>query len=166
MAGPSAAAISLAAIPIVVIMTGAASISAIVGTAVEGVTAAFSSTATALGVANKIPFASKYRSKAIGAAKTQAAEAQKFASQVMVTLKEKGGVHGIIEDLKKRGGEPKFIELPEQPVSVHDISGADLAQILDVKGKGPSGWKKKRWDTLRNALEGCTLVDRGWYAGR
>ena len=166
MAGPSAAAISLVAIPLVVLATGAASISALAATAVEGVTAAFSSTATALGVANKVPFASKYRSKAIGAAKTQAAEAQKFAGQVMATLREKGGVHGVMEELKRRGGEPKMVELPEQPISVHDITGAEMAQVFDVKGKGPSGWKRKRWETLKKALEECCLTDRGWYAGR
>lgn len=166
MAGPSAAAISLAAIPLIVLATGTASIGAITSAAVEGVSAAFSSVATALGVANRLPFASKYRSKAITAAKSQASDAQNFASQVITTLREKGGVSGVLEEWKRKGGEPKLIEMPEQPTSVHDITGADLALVFDVKGAGPTGWKKKRWNALKQALEECKLVDRGWFAGR
>jgi hypothetical protein len=58
------------------------------------------------------------------------------------------------------------VELPEQPTSVHDITGVELAVVLDVKGPGPKGWKSKRWNMLKKALEECTLVDRGWFAGR
>ncbi|KAL7010394.1 hypothetical protein EMMF5_000418 [Cystobasidiomycetes sp. EMM_F5] len=171
VAGPSAAAISLAAIPIVAIVTGTASITALVTTAVEGVTAAFSSIATGLGVANKLPFASKYRSKAVSAAKAQAADAQKFAGSVIDRLREKGGVQGFLDEWKSRGGEPKLIEMPEQPVAVHDVTDVNfelegLAVLLDTKGPGPKGWKKKRWQKLKEDLEHVTLVDRGWYAGR
>jgi hypothetical protein len=166
MAGPSAAALSLAAIPLIILATGTASVTALVSAAVQGVSSAFTSVATGLGIANRLPFASKYRSKAIGAAKAQAAEAQNFAGQVMTALREKGGISGVLEELKKKGGEPKLVELPEQPTSVHDITGVELAVVLDVKGPGPKGWKSKRWNMLKKALEECTLVDRGWFAGR
>lgn len=166
LAGPSAAAISLAAIPIAALLTGTMTISALVSVAVKGVSAAFSSTASALGVASRIPFASKYKAKAIGAAKGQAVEAQKFASSVMDNITSKGGLQGMIDDWKKRGGEPAVIEQAEKPSSVHDITGAEMAEIFDTDGPGPKGWKKKRWQSLRTALLECKLVDRGWYAGR
>lgn len=169
MAGPSAAALSLAAIPLVVLFTGTASITALVATAVEGVTAAFSSVATALGVANRLPFASKYRNKAVGALKNQAVQSQAFAAEVFNTINEKGGLRGYLDHLKSRGGEPSpaaAIELPENPTSVHDITGADLAEVLDVEGAGPKGWKKRRWNALREDLKRVKIVDRGWYAGK
>ena len=166
MAGPSAAAISLAAIPIAALLTGTMTISALVSVAVQGVSAAFSSAASALGIASRLPFASKYKAKAIGAAKGQAVEAQKFAGTVMENIRSKGGLQGIVDDLKKRGGEPAVLEMAEKPSSVHDITGADMAEIFDTDGSGPKGWKKKRWQNLRTALLECKLVDRGWYAGR
>ena len=177
VAGPSAAAISLAAIPVAAIIAGTTSISALVTVAVQGVSAAFSSAASALGLASRLPFAGKYKAKAITAAKTQAFEAQKFAGTVMDSLRSKGGVQGYLDELKKKGGEPKVIEFAETPSSVHDISdvvpapdapehATSLAVLFDTEGSGPKGWKRKRWQALRTALLECKLVDRGWYAGR
>ena len=171
VAGPSAAAISLAAIPIMMLMSGTVTITALVSAAVQGVSAAFSSVATGLGVANKLPFAAKYRNKAISGAKAQAAEAQKMAGSVIERIREKGGVQGVLDEWKARGGEPKLVEMPEQPLSVHDVTDVDfdkegMAVLLDVKGPGPKTWKKKRWTKLKEDLQQVTLVDRGWYAGK
>lgn len=166
VAGPSAAAISLAAIPLVMLSTGAITISALATAAASGVSSAFASVSTTLGIANRLPFVSRYRQKAMTGAKEQGVQAQKFAKDVYTNFQEKGGISGVLEHLKSKGGEPKFIELPEQPLSVHDISGASLAEIFDVKGSGPHGWKKSRWRKLSKALEEVTLVDRGWFAGK
>lgn len=84
----------------------------------------------------------------------------------MNNIQSKGGLQGIIDDWKKRGAEPAAIEWAEKPSSVHDITGADMAEIFDTDGPGPKGWKKNRWQNLRTALLECKLVDRCWYAGR
>lgn len=166
VAGPSAAAISLAAIPLIMLSTGAITVGALAGAAVEGVSTAFATVSSALGIANRLPFVSKYKRKAIQGAQVQGHEVQKFAGDVMTNFQQKGGIHGVLEHLKSKGGEPKLIEMPEQPISVHDITGATLAEIFDTRGPGPKGWKKSRWNKLAKALEEVNLTDRGWFAGR
>lgn len=166
MAGPSAAAISLAAIPLFMLSTGAITVGALATAAAEGVSTAFATVSSALGIANRLPFVSKYKRKAIQGAQVQGQEVQKFAGEVMTNFQQKGGIHGVLEHLKSKGGEPKFIEMPEQPLSVHDITDASLAEIFDTRGPGPKGWKKSRWNKLAKALEDVKLVDRGWFAGR
>jgi hypothetical protein len=166
VAGPSAAAISLAAIPLFMLSTGAVTVGALATAAVEGVSAAFATVSSAVGIANRLPFVSKYKRKAIQSAQESGQEVQKFAGEVMNNFQQKGGISGVLEHLKNKGGEPKLIEMPEQPLSVHDISEANLAEIFDTRGPGPKGWKKSRWRKLAKALEEVKLVDKGWYAGK
>lgn len=167
IAGPSAAAISLAAIPLIVLFTGGAALGTLITATVEGVTASFSYVATSLGFVQKLPFASKYRSKAISAAKSQAGEAKKFAGEVVGLISAKGGPKGVMEEWKKRypGDRIKEVELPEQPISVHDITGVEpLSSVFTTEG--PKGWKPKRLHALKSSLEECKISDKGWYAGR